>query len=145
MRLKHECPAPAKFGSAEPLWKSATIDFLKGVKDVVTALRSFGKGVYSSDSLSAARLVDHVSDFRPTFGAICWNLARDCRGIQRSSTCRNVSLAIFTNSHFFVDVLELQRTNGSQISRRFASRGELRSLATSSVPSFDYHLSPRLI
>ncbi|GAA5958007.1 hypothetical protein JCM3765_006230 [Sporobolomyces pararoseus] len=43
MRLKHECPAPAKFGSAEPLWKSATVDFLKGIRDVVAVLREIGK------------------------------------------------------------------------------------------------------
>ncbi|BGP35773.1 Endocytosis and vacuole integrity protein [Rhodotorula toruloides] len=38
MRLKHDCPAPAKFGSAEPLWKTATVNYLKAVRDVVTAL-----------------------------------------------------------------------------------------------------------
>ncbi|BGP03886.1 Endocytosis and vacuole integrity protein [Rhodotorula toruloides] len=38
MRLKHDCPAPAKFGSAEPLWKTATVNYLKAVRDVVSAL-----------------------------------------------------------------------------------------------------------
>ncbi|GAA5873054.1 hypothetical protein JCM1840_007309 [Sporobolomyces johnsonii] len=42
MRLKHSCPAPGKFGSAEPLWKTATVNFLKVVRDVVPALRTFG-------------------------------------------------------------------------------------------------------
>ncbi|SCV74793.1 BQ2448_7822 [Microbotryum intermedium] len=45
MRLKHACPAPAKFSSAEPLWKTATVNFLKAVKDCVAALRSFGDSV----------------------------------------------------------------------------------------------------
>ncbi|GJN94193.1 hypothetical protein Rhopal_007267-T1 [Rhodotorula paludigena] len=39
MRLKHECPAPAKFGSAEPLWKTATVNFLKAVRDVTQCLQ----------------------------------------------------------------------------------------------------------
>ncbi|GAA5902486.1 Mon2p [Sporobolomyces salmoneus] len=42
MRLKHDCPSPAKFGSAEPLWKTATVAFLKGVRDVVATLREIG-------------------------------------------------------------------------------------------------------
>ncbi|GAA6023836.1 hypothetical protein JCM11491_006311 [Sporobolomyces phaffii] len=42
MRLKHACPAPAKFGSAEPLWKSATVAFLKAVRDVVVSLQAIG-------------------------------------------------------------------------------------------------------
>ncbi|GAA6010582.1 hypothetical protein JCM10207_007749 [Rhodosporidiobolus poonsookiae] len=39
MKLKHACPAPAKFGSAEPLWKTATINFLKAVRDVVANVK----------------------------------------------------------------------------------------------------------
>lgn len=38
MGLKHECPAPAKFGSADPLWKTATICFLKTVRIAVTSM-----------------------------------------------------------------------------------------------------------
>lgn len=44
MRLKHACPAPAKFASAEPLWKTATVDFLKAVRQIVKALASIGPG-----------------------------------------------------------------------------------------------------
>ncbi|GAA5884135.1 hypothetical protein JCM6882_002154 [Rhodosporidiobolus microsporus] len=43
LRLKHDCPSPAKFGSAEPLWKTATVNFLKAVRDVVVGLRHFEK------------------------------------------------------------------------------------------------------
>ncbi|GAA6056217.1 hypothetical protein JCM3770_002092 [Rhodotorula araucariae] len=39
LRLKHDCPAPAKFGSAEPLWKTATINYLKAVRDVTAGLQ----------------------------------------------------------------------------------------------------------
>ncbi|BGP52111.1 Endocytosis and vacuole integrity protein [Rhodotorula kratochvilovae] len=39
LRLKHDCPPPAKFGSAEPLWKTATVNFLKAVRDVTTGLQ----------------------------------------------------------------------------------------------------------
>ncbi|SGY81478.1 BQ5605_C009g05501 [Microbotryum silenes-dioicae] len=45
LRLKHDCPASAKFSSAEPLWKTATVNFLKAVKDCVAAFRSFGDSV----------------------------------------------------------------------------------------------------
>jgi hypothetical protein len=48
MSLKHDCPPPAKFGSAEPLWKTATVNFLKATKDVVAALKEFGSGASSS-------------------------------------------------------------------------------------------------
>ncbi|BGP27996.1 Endocytosis and vacuole integrity protein [Rhodotorula toruloides] len=40
IRLKHDCPAPAKFGSAEPLWKTATVNYLKAVRDVVSGLET---------------------------------------------------------------------------------------------------------
>ncbi|GAA5930374.1 hypothetical protein JCM10213_001074 [Rhodosporidiobolus nylandii] len=51
MRLKHDCPPPAKFGSAEPLWKTATVNYLKGIKDVVGGLQKL------SSELPAASLV----------------------------------------------------------------------------------------
>ncbi|GAA5895692.1 hypothetical protein JCM8208_005301 [Rhodotorula glutinis] len=38
LRLKHACPAPARFGSAEPLWRTATVNFLKAVRDVTSGL-----------------------------------------------------------------------------------------------------------
>ncbi|GAA5871435.1 hypothetical protein JCM3774_005599 [Rhodotorula dairenensis] len=38
MGLKHECPAPAKFGSAEPLWKTATMCFLKTVHTALDSM-----------------------------------------------------------------------------------------------------------
>lgn len=44
MKLKHDCPQPAKFGSAEPLWKTATVNFLKAVRDVGLALKQFDTG-----------------------------------------------------------------------------------------------------
>ncbi|GAA5864406.1 hypothetical protein JCM1840_000484 [Sporobolomyces johnsonii] len=37
MPPNHNCPAPGKFGSAKPLWKTATVNFLKVVRDVVPA------------------------------------------------------------------------------------------------------------
>ncbi|KPV73179.1 uncharacterized protein RHOBADRAFT_2872, partial [Rhodotorula graminis WP1] len=40
LRLKHSCPAPARFGSAEPLWRTATVNFLKAVRDVSSGLRT---------------------------------------------------------------------------------------------------------
>ncbi|GAA5889756.1 hypothetical protein JCM5296_002332 [Sporobolomyces johnsonii] len=43
MRLSHNCPAPGNFGSAEPLRKTATVNFLKVVRDVVPALRTFAQ------------------------------------------------------------------------------------------------------
>lgn len=38
MTLKHDCPAPAKFGSAEPLWKTATVCFLKAVRATLSSM-----------------------------------------------------------------------------------------------------------
>lgn len=43
MRLKHGCPAPAKFGSAEPLWKTAMVNYLKAVRDVVSGIETLGE------------------------------------------------------------------------------------------------------
>ncbi|GAA5982776.1 hypothetical protein JCM10908_006780 [Rhodotorula pacifica] len=43
MSLKHDCPAPAKFGSADPLWKTATICFLKTVRIAVDSVQQLEK------------------------------------------------------------------------------------------------------
>ncbi|GAA6033445.1 hypothetical protein JCM8097_001397 [Rhodosporidiobolus ruineniae] len=52
MELKHDCPAPAKFGSAEPLWKTATVNFLKAVRDVVAGLQQFGSELTESSHVA---------------------------------------------------------------------------------------------
>ncbi|KAM0751477.1 hypothetical protein T439DRAFT_287566 [Meredithblackwellia eburnea MCA 4105] len=39
LKLKHDCPAPSKFGSDELLWKTATVNFLKAVKAAVSSLK----------------------------------------------------------------------------------------------------------
>ncbi|GAA5982187.1 hypothetical protein JCM5350_003486 [Sporobolomyces pararoseus] len=80
MRLKHECPAPAKFGSAEPLWKSATVDFLKGIRDVVAVLREIGKdlplerfvGIWSAivEGFRGALLAETGTTVHPSLDAL---------------------------------------------------------------------------
>ncbi|GAA5943397.1 Mon2p [Sporobolomyces koalae] len=62
MRLKHECPAPAKFGSAQPLWKTATVDFLKAVRDVVGALQKYQSDLSPDRFVSIWRAI--VEGFR---------------------------------------------------------------------------------
>ncbi|KAK4051549.1 Endocytosis and vacuole integrity protein [Microbotryomycetes sp. JL201] len=42
MHLKYACPAPSKYSSAEALWKTATVNFLKTVKICVASLKTFG-------------------------------------------------------------------------------------------------------
>ncbi|KAI5479516.1 endosomal peripheral membrane protein [Pseudohyphozyma bogoriensis] len=42
LKLKHDCPAPSKFGSDQLLWKTATVNFLKAVRDTVVALQTLG-------------------------------------------------------------------------------------------------------
>ena len=44
MRLKHECPQAGKYSKAEPLWRTATVSFLKAVRDVVPVLVGGGLG-----------------------------------------------------------------------------------------------------
>ncbi|KAF8340513.1 uncharacterized protein EI90DRAFT_3279123 [Cantharellus anzutake] len=41
MKLKYDCPAPSKFGSDEPLWKTATTNFLKIVRELGQSIKSF--------------------------------------------------------------------------------------------------------
>lgn len=42
MKLKHDCPAPSKYSSDELLWKTASVNFLKAVRDCVPSLKKFG-------------------------------------------------------------------------------------------------------
>ncbi|KAM0789810.1 hypothetical protein ACM66B_006661 [Microbotryomycetes sp. NB124-2] len=48
MRLKYVCPAPSKYGSAEALWKTATVNFLKAVKECVNSLSTLGDSLPKS-------------------------------------------------------------------------------------------------
>lgn len=41
MKLKHDCPSPSKYGDDELLWKTATINFLRAVRDCVLAMDKF--------------------------------------------------------------------------------------------------------
>lgn len=41
MKLKHDCPAPSKYGTDELLWKTATISFLRAVRDCVVMMEKF--------------------------------------------------------------------------------------------------------
>ncbi|KAK4056370.1 Endocytosis and vacuole integrity protein [Microbotryomycetes sp. JL221] len=41
MRLKYDCPSPSKYSTAEALWKTATINFLKAVRECVSSLAKF--------------------------------------------------------------------------------------------------------
>ncbi|KZT66278.1 hypothetical protein DAEQUDRAFT_470892 [Daedalea quercina L-15889] len=45
IKLKYECPAPSKFGKDPPLWKTATNNFLRIVKECGPQLREFGEDV----------------------------------------------------------------------------------------------------
>ena len=36
MKLKYDCPAPSKFTKDEPLWKTATVNFLSVVRECGT-------------------------------------------------------------------------------------------------------------
>lgn len=44
MKLKYECPAPSKFGSDQPLWKTATMGFLRIVTASVAVISRLEEG-----------------------------------------------------------------------------------------------------
>ena len=46
IKLKYDCPPPAKFGKDQPIWKTATTSFLRIVKECVQQIKSFGEGRY---------------------------------------------------------------------------------------------------
>ncbi|KAL8279821.1 hypothetical protein RQP46_007671 [Phenoliferia psychrophenolica] len=48
LKLKHDCPAPSKYGSDELLWKTATVNFLKAVKECVVSLDTLGPNLPSA-------------------------------------------------------------------------------------------------
>jgi hypothetical protein len=56
IKLKYECPPPSKFGKDAPLWKTATICFLKVVKEIGPQINILGSsmafvfGVYVADA-----------------------------------------------------------------------------------------------
>ncbi|CDO76858.1 hypothetical protein BN946_scf185033.g55 [Trametes cinnabarina] len=45
IKLKYECPAPSKFGSDEPLWKTATTSFLRIIKECGPQIRKLQDGI----------------------------------------------------------------------------------------------------
>ncbi|KAK4704567.1 hypothetical protein P7C70_g1641, partial [Phenoliferia sp. Uapishka_3] len=47
LKLKHDCPAPSKYGSDEMLWKTATVNFLKAVREAVVSLEALGQKLSS--------------------------------------------------------------------------------------------------
>lgn len=51
MKLKYDCPAPSKYGSDEPLWKTATINFLRAVKDIVNSLQTLATREFPKQQL----------------------------------------------------------------------------------------------
>lgn len=48
LRLKYECPAPARFGEDQPLWKTATLHFLQVIRACVAALADLDSSGCSS-------------------------------------------------------------------------------------------------
>ncbi|KAI0073983.1 hypothetical protein K474DRAFT_1774330 [Panus rudis PR-1116 ss-1] len=42
IKMKYECPAPSKFGKDEPLWKTATTNFLRIVKECGSQIQALG-------------------------------------------------------------------------------------------------------
>lgn len=45
MKLKYDCPAPSKYGSDDPLWKTATVSFLHIVRQLLPALSKTKSGI----------------------------------------------------------------------------------------------------
>ncbi|KAJ7054837.1 hypothetical protein C8F01DRAFT_1161520 [Mycena amicta] len=45
VKLKYDCPPASKFGKDQPLWKSATSNFLKIVKECVPPMQSMGDAI----------------------------------------------------------------------------------------------------
>jgi hypothetical protein len=44
MKLKYDCPAPSKFTKDEPLWKTATTNFLKVVRECGIQIQQLNEG-----------------------------------------------------------------------------------------------------
>lgn len=44
IKLKYDCPAPSKFGNDLPLWKTATVSFLRIVKELAKSMNTFREG-----------------------------------------------------------------------------------------------------
>ncbi|KAF8656137.1 hypothetical protein AX16_002739 [Volvariella volvacea WC 439] len=42
IKLKYDCPAPSKHGKDQPLWKTATTNFLRIVKECASQMQTFG-------------------------------------------------------------------------------------------------------
>ena len=59
MKLKYDCPAPSKYGSDDPLWKTATVDFLTIVRDCFPALSKLKAGQQSPIRHSFAVALAH--------------------------------------------------------------------------------------
>lgn len=46
MKLKYDAPAPSKFGSDPPLWKTATTNFLDIAKEAAKMIEVFRDGAF---------------------------------------------------------------------------------------------------
>jgi len=65
IKLKYDCPLPSKFGKDAPLWKTATLCFLKVVKEIGAQIDILGssEGFFYASWLGA--LLTAVQDYRP--------------------------------------------------------------------------------
>ena len=81
MKLKYDCPSPSKLGSDEPLWKTASTNFLKIVRELGQSIKSFGDGMYLSPFKSGLGWSTRSSRYPPRtyrrdlasgFGCFSW-------------------------------------------------------------------------
>jgi hypothetical protein len=63
VKLKYECPPPSKFGKDLPLWKTATMCFLKIVKEVGPQVGALDSSMVSSSSERVFRVLILNHDF----------------------------------------------------------------------------------
>ncbi|KAH9934248.1 uncharacterized protein B0H18DRAFT_1082813 [Fomitopsis serialis] len=90
IKLKYECPAPSKFGKDPPLWKTATNNFLRIVKECGPQLREFGEDVPDAQQEGIWRQI--IETFRGGILADC--SAADSFPLDMQETEENFDLAL---------------------------------------------------
>ncbi|GAA5977223.1 hypothetical protein JCM11641_003881 [Rhodosporidiobolus odoratus] len=134
MKLKHDCPAPAKFGSAEPLWKTATVNFLKAVKDVVAGLQRSSTELPESSHVAIWEQI--VEGFAGALLAETW-----ASSLRRSST-HPLTFQVFSGSHRGMSADQLRQEENFDLALLVSLEHDtLPSLGAAVVPD---HLIRRL-
>ncbi|KAJ8520264.1 hypothetical protein ONZ45_g2894 [Pleurotus djamor] len=94
IKMKYDCPAPSKFGKDSPLWKTATTNFLRVVKECLPQLNVLREGISHERVEGIWRQI--VDVFRGAIIADC-SIAAETFTLEEQEVEENFDLALIAS------------------------------------------------